>query len=387
MSNLVVSETREVVRAQLIDARHMIAPVLPAHVDFDTCVATMYKHMFENPSLSECTPASLFWSFVQAAEVGLSVGGFFGEGFIIPYGSSQNPNAPKRARFIVGYKGLLKLCYQSPLIRRVDAYMVYEKDKFVPNLGRNDVDYEPYLGLDQPGKPVAAYVQIELSSGAIKHHVMPMWKLEEVRKNAPGLRKKDHPWNTHPLEMYRKTGLRAALKDAPKNSEMDRALERAIRMDESTDSERAYEDVPSLPGLDETPSPTGRVQATKDRVQSRRTYRGQPTKAQAELEDIPDAETEPYVEPAQPVKQAAPAAPQAAPAAPQAPAPAPQPVRPPAAPQAAPAAPQAPAPAPQPVRPPAAPQAAPAAAPAEEPQHELAGESSAVLSDGEDFFG
>ena len=298
-ANLVIAETREMIREKINDARGMIEPVLPKHVDFDTCLARMYKHMFENNALVECTPASVFWGFVQAAEVGLSIGGFFGEGFLIPYGSSRNENAPKKAKFVVGYKGLLKLCYQSPLIRRVDGYMVFQKDHFVPNLGSNSVEYRPYLGLSDPGNPVAAYTQIEFATGAIKHHVMAMWALERIRKGSPGSKKQDHPWNTHTNEMYRKTGLRSALKDAPKNSDTDRAIELAIRHDELADNDAAYDSVPDL-GLDTGES---RSQATKARVTKR---------AEAKAPATP---AEPPAEPPQAAPVAAPVATKAQPQA------------------------------------------------------------------------
>ncbi len=268
-TQIVRAETREIVRDQLNDSRAMIQPVLPAHVDFDTCVARMYKHLYEHPELAECTTGSLFWAFVQASEVGLSVGGFFGEGFIIPFGSPRNPNSRKKARFVPGYKGLVKLAYQSPLVHRIDAFVVFEKDEFVPDLGTNSVRYVPYLGQDDPGKPIAAYTQIQLASGAVKHDVMPMWALERIRKSAPGLRKSDHPWNTHPLEMYRKTGLRHALKDAPKASEVDRAIEQALRLDELSESADAYDEVAQLPGFDDDGEPVTRTDQAKARIQAR----------------------------------------------------------------------------------------------------------------------
>jgi recombination protein RecT len=309
MANLAVAENREAVKMQLMDAKEMIQPVLPGHVDFDRCVAQLYKFLYQDPKLAECTPASLFWAFVEAAEVGLNVGTFFGEGFIIPYGSSRDPNAPKRAKFIPGYKGLIKLAYQSPLVNRVDGYVIYEKDHFNADLGQNYVEYVPYIGGDRPGAVTAGYVQIELVSGSVKHTVMPLYALEHVRLGAPGGNNRNHPWCTNRPEMYRKTALRYALKDAPKSSETDKALERAIQMDEQSDNEDAYEDVKQLPGLSEEQAKPTRTEATRTRVAARTTTRrtdeAKPeTKAQPKAEPKAKPEPKKAQQPRQPPKPA-----------------------------------------------------------------------------------
>jgi len=261
-----VAQNRTNIMGQINGAKGLIVPLLPKHVDFDALVARMNKHMHENLRLLECSPTSVFWAFVHAAEIGLSVGDYAGEAYILGYGNKQNPNGPKRARMIPGYKGLIKLAYQSALVSRVDAYVIYDRDVFIIDLGREKdrVHYVPYLGGEKPGNVIAVYTQIQLSSGAVKDHVMPLWRLEQVRSRAPSGGDASSPWSTDRPEMYRKTGLRHSLKDAPKSTEMDRAL----RLDEAAENEDD-DDLPDLPALDEQPSGQGRAAKSRQRVEQR----------------------------------------------------------------------------------------------------------------------
>ena len=235
---------------------------------------------------------------MHAAEIGLSVGDFFGEGYII--GFRQGGGTP-RARFVPGYKGLLKLAYQSNLVAAVDAYVIYEKDRFEADLGKDTdpITYKPYLGLDHPGAVIAAYTRIKLSNGAVKHDLMPVWKLELVRKGSPGARDASHPWNTSTDEMYRKTGIRHALKDAPKSNELDRA----IRLDEASESDEAFvTDNMTFPGEEPRQMQEGRAAESRNRVKAQAAQL--PAKAQ------PVINTQ-----GEPVRAAAPAKPAQAPAA------------------------------------------------------------------------
>ena len=261
-ANLV--EAREGILAQIRRGKDLIVPLLPKHVDFDHLGAQMDKYLRSNPRLIECSSSSIFWAFVHAAQVGLVVGDYFGEAYIIGYGKHGEPNAPKRAVFVPGYKGLIKLAYQSMLVNRIDAYVIYDRDVFQCDLGkeRDRVHYVPYLGGEPPGKVLAVYTQIELATKAVKDAVMPLWRLEQVRERAPSNRDQGSAWHTDRNEMYRKTGLRHALKDAPKSTELDRAL----RLDEASEDEDG--EVPEIPGfVEDAAASQGRAAKSRQRAQ------------------------------------------------------------------------------------------------------------------------
>lgn len=267
MSNLVLSDARDRFMQQMEASAALVKPVLPSHVKFETLLGQMQKHLRENPKLLECSAGSLFWSFVHAAEVGLTVGDYFGEAYILPFANKRDANGPKRATFVPGYKGLIKLAYQSTLVKSINAFVIYETDVFQADLGKESspVKYEPNLRVQQPGAVIAVYTKIQLAEG-FKHDILPLWKLEQIRKASPGIKNPDHPWNTHTDEMYRKTGIRHGLKDTPKSTELDRAL----RLDEASEMENAPEEAVDLPGFEEKiQGDDGRASKSRARVQER----------------------------------------------------------------------------------------------------------------------
>lgn len=300
---------REQLMVRVERSKAIIQPVLPKHVHFEVVLAQMEKHLYENPKLLEATPGSIFWSFVHAAEVGLSIGNLFGEAYIIPF---KKKNI-LLANFVPGYKGMLKLSYQSQLVSAVDAYVVYDHDVFEVDLGddRKPVTYKPNLLVEKPGEVIAVYTKIRLASGATKHDVMPRWRLDRIRSASPGARNPDHPWNLHPDEMYRKTGLRHALKDAPKSNELDRALMLDERAE--TDAIEKYEDEPHVPGLDDEPE--GRAQQSRARVQQRAQAAQLNAKPAITATGTVVEQKTPEPQPAQAAPPAQPPAQQAAPAA------------------------------------------------------------------------
>lgn len=305
MANITLAQARDGFLAQMQQAGNLIRGILPKHVQFEQVLAHMGTHLRENPKLLECSQASLFWAFVHAAELGLTIGGFAGEAYILPFRAKGSDT--KRANFVPGYKGLIKLAYQSSFIAAIDAWVVYETDVFEVDLGKdaNPVVYKPALGVSDPGKVVAAYCKTRLTTGATKHEVMPLWRLERVRRSSPGVSDASHPWNTHTDEMYRKTVLRHALKDVPKSSEIDRAL----ALDDA--SERDDFEVAEVPGLAAEPD-AGRAQRSRARVQERAQAAQLPPAAPpqatvpqgaGELAGAPVARAQPAPAPAQPAAQ------------------------------------------------------------------------------------
>jgi recombination protein RecT len=253
---------REQVQTQIVNARAVIEPALPAGVSFERTLARLVVELSRDAKLAECYPSTIFWAFVQAAELGLDIGGSMGEAFIIGY-ASKDPSKPKRARLVIGYPGLVRLAYRSQLISVVNTYVVYERDMFdVSGLGRNEVVYGPYLG-DDPGRVVAGYCQIQLTTGGVKHFVMPLRDLDAIRLNVPGHDKPDSPWRTHRAEMYRKTALRHGLKDAPRSSE----LQRAIQIDQLSEADV---DEPAMVDLGRAAEPrvSGRVAESRARLEA-----------------------------------------------------------------------------------------------------------------------
>jgi recombination protein RecT len=79
-------------------------------------------------------------------------------------------------------RGILKVVRNSGEIVDIDAAAVYERDHF--KFVRGDeacIEHEPYLGDDEPGKIIAAYMIVKLANGEVHREVMPRRDIEKVR--------------------------------------------------------------------------------------------------------------------------------------------------------------------------------------------------------------
>jgi phage RecT family recombinase len=75
----------------------------------------------QSPQLMRCRPESLLGALMTAAQLGLEPGPL-GEAWLVPF--------KDQVTFIVGYRGLLKLAWQSGQLRNISARVVYEADDF-----------------------------------------------------------------------------------------------------------------------------------------------------------------------------------------------------------------------------------------------------------------
>src|SRR6202012_329042 len=72
--------------------------------------------------LNECTPLSLLSCVVECGQLGLEPDGVLGEIYLVPFKGV--------ATIIVGYKGFMKLAYQTGTIYSVTTHIVRPKDEF-----------------------------------------------------------------------------------------------------------------------------------------------------------------------------------------------------------------------------------------------------------------
>src|SRR5579864_7308673 len=200
-----------------------LAQVLPRHITPEHLLKTALVAANRNPELLKCTQASIVESLYKAAELGLSVSGSLGEGFIIPFNNKvTNKSTGKetwiiQAQFVPGYPGLTKLARQSGEVKRIEAEVVYSNDKFLYKKGKTPVlDFEPLLTGDR-GKMLGAYALAELSDGDIQTDWMTVEDIEKVRQRSKA--KNGPAWSFSFGEMSRKTVFRRLAKWLPLSSE------------------------------------------------------------------------------------------------------------------------------------------------------------------------
>lgn len=280
---------RRDVEHRINKARAIIEPALPKHVDFESMVAKAFLEIHSNPELQKdppVAPVTVFWAFVHATSLGLSVGRASEEAYILPFRDKNSPF--RRATLVLGYKGLTKLAYQHPRVGSINCRYVCENDVFDIDLGSEPkVTFKPNMLADR-GSVIGAFAVVDIAPergsqvGKIIE-VMARREIDKVRASARGSDDPSSPWNTWYEEMAVKTVLRRALKRSPRSSEVDRALQ----------LESAFERGETPPGevetpFEEEPKNGGRAASAKDRVRQKATREPEPEGDGMPMQDGPE---------------------------------------------------------------------------------------------------
>jgi recombination protein RecT len=99
-------------------------------------IETCIRVVREMPKLLQCDPKSLFGSILFCAEIGLKPNTPLGHAYILPYKG--------KAKFQIGYKGLIEIMYRNPRVKQITARAVFKNDFFEYNYGlRPDLIHKP----------------------------------------------------------------------------------------------------------------------------------------------------------------------------------------------------------------------------------------------------
>lgn len=216
-----------------------MAKVLPKHVTADRMIKVVLSATARQPKLLECTTASICRSVMQAAELGLELGGLLGEAYLVPYsvkvpGYGRSPDRwEMQAQCITGYRGYIKLARQSGETESISARVAYRDDTFEVQLGTaEDIVHKPNLVSQARDDKdiIAVYCVIKLAGGGLQFDVMTKHEVDKIRGRSKS--KDNGPWVTDYAEMARKTVTRRAMKYAALSSEQ---LARAQELDDQND--------------------------------------------------------------------------------------------------------------------------------------------------------
>lgn len=196
----------------------------------------------QNPQLQRCKPESLLGALMTAAQLGLEPGPL-GEAYLVPFGDNVT--------FIPGYRGLIKLAWQSGQLRHISAHVVYTADVFDYSLGLEPtLVHRPARG--SRGDAVYAYAVAQLVNGGTEFVVLTIGEIEALRRRSRAAEK--GPWVTDWEAMARKTAVRQLIRWLPLSTTVHRAVvaEGTVRTDLDPDA------VETLDGevVDETDEPT-----------------------------------------------------------------------------------------------------------------------------------
>lgn len=180
----------------------------------------------QSQALQRCRPESLLGALMTCAQLGLEPGPL-GEAYLVPYGD--------QVTFIPGYRGLIKLAWNSGQLKNIAARVVREFDDFRYRYGLSpDLEHVPALG--ERGEPTHAYATATLLNGGAEFEVMTTDEIEAIRKRAKAGGK--GPWVTDWEAMARKTVVRQLAKWLPMATTLNSALvaDGQVRTDVAADA-------------------------------------------------------------------------------------------------------------------------------------------------------
>lgn len=197
-----------------------IARALPRHMNPDRLARIALTEFRKNPRLAECDPRSVFAAIIIASQLGLEPG-LLGQAYLVPFKSE--------CQLIPGYQGLIDLVRRTGKVKRIEAHVVRDGDKFTYKTGLVTIlEHEPNLDAE-PGIMRLAYAVAEFTDGGHHVEVMTRYQIESIRDSSQGYKsaiqyRKDHPWISNAEEMWRKTLIRRICKYLPKSAELMTAI-------------------------------------------------------------------------------------------------------------------------------------------------------------------
>ena len=203
---------------------------VPKGFDAERFVRVCKTVVRENDKLQQCDIQSLLGSLMISAQLGLEPNTTLSEAHIIPYGN--------KAQFQMGYRGLIKLAWNSGLIVSIDYDKICENDTYEYSKGDGGkFVHTPSLGGDR-GKIIAYYAYAVMKGGGKAVHLMTMKEVQDHGKRfSKAFNAKSSPWVTDFDSMAYKTVLiQLADKKLPKatQSEAMMRLAQAVQKDSTT---------------------------------------------------------------------------------------------------------------------------------------------------------
>ncbi len=169
-----------------------------------------------NPELLKCSAVSVLSCVVQAAQLGLELGGPLGQSYMIPRAG--------QAVFQCGYRGFINLAHRSNKINVFKGEVVRERDEFGYELGTEQrLKHRPASG--DRGAVTHFYAVVTYRTGAVDFEVMTLAEVQEHRRlySKQG-DTKYNPWNTAFEEMGKKTVIIRLAKRCPVSVEVASAV-------------------------------------------------------------------------------------------------------------------------------------------------------------------
>lgn len=190
-------------------------------------LVTAINVVSKTPRLVECDFSSFINCLLQSAELGLFPGAMQ-ECAYVPRINRRSGRID--ANFEPMYQGLVKLAYNSGVVKSLSCDVAYEADEFEFELGtRQFLRHVPFHGDPaERGARRCVYACVLTTFGEWQIRVVSMSFIEGIKARSAAARGNDSPWNNGEDNydaMARKTALKQALKFIPKSDKLATAIE------------------------------------------------------------------------------------------------------------------------------------------------------------------
>jgi recombination protein RecT len=214
------------------DVATEIRKALPKHLTPERLIRMAATAIQKSPGLKKCTPLSLLACVVECGQLGLEPDGILGDVYLVPF--------KEQATIIVGYKGFMKLAYQTGDIYKITYHVVRKGESFGFTYGTNpSVEHTPKDHGEEKDDAtwVYAYAVAHFRDGHTDFEVLERADVfkRRSRSRAYTSKKLDSPWFTDPEAMWKKSAVRALAARLPKST-TDNRLARAVAIDEMSDA-------------------------------------------------------------------------------------------------------------------------------------------------------
>lgn len=214
-----------------------VGTALPKHMTTERFIRALTTCMRRTPKLAECDFNTLGAAVTTAAQLGLTPD-LNGSCYLLPF---QN-KGKMECQLIVGYQGLIDLCFRSGLIKSIRADVVCEGDEFDYEDGINPKLRHKRDLHSKRGEPYAVYAVAETKDGGLEYVVLDKYEIAEVKNASRGGNSSYSPWNgPFQTEMWKKTAIRRLCKLLPKSTDLLSALDFENHEDGEYNKNRARE--------------------------------------------------------------------------------------------------------------------------------------------------
>lgn len=219
-----VKQNADTVRSALERMTPQFKMALPKHLTPERLLRVTMTAVQNTPKLLDCNRTSLFAAVMTCAQLGLEPDGVLGQAYLVPFKG--------RVQFIPGYKGLLTLARNSGEISSIQAHEVCAADDFSYEYGLDEhLRHKPAQG--DRGEIIFFYAYAKFKDGGHVFEVMTRDQVEAVRDGSEGYKAfkagyiKSTPWESHFVQMGRKTAIRRLANYLPLQVQRANAIEDA----------------------------------------------------------------------------------------------------------------------------------------------------------------